>query len=168
GIVPGETTLEQARAKVEAVYNQLTGYAVSFNVSTHSESTLTAQIASMLEPQDRIQVSFHEGSSGKISIIFFQFDSDNRPNIADFFTMLGSPTHLSFATRIRNLSTILFDLSFFGQHCSIIIGGTYPRDQIDYTQQPHTLVFRQPTSCAGEEPRWQTWRGLRRIIVSFR
>src|SRR5262249_25516342 len=149
GIVPGVTTLEEARAKVEAVYGQSTGYTLSFTASAESDSTLTAQIASKLEPHNIIRVSFHKDKIGKIGLIYFQLDAEGRPNIADFFTTVGSPTHLSFALRIRNLSTILYDLSFFAQHCSVIIGGTYPRDRIDYMQQPHTLVFRQPSACIG-------------------
>jgi hypothetical protein len=168
GIVPNVTTVEEARTKIEAVYGQSTSHSLSFNAPTESNDTLTAVITSNKTRRDFVSISLHIDHAEKVRSIFFQFNSIESPNFGDFFVTIGPPARLTFGPKIQDATTIAYVLSFFDDSCSVVIGGSYLTDQIDWTRQPRTMIFSQPSLCGGEGEGWQPWHGFHRIYVSYR
>lgn len=110
GIVPGSTTLEEARQRIETINSPWSEYAVATENS--SSDILGFVLYKKAKPAEMLWVVLTARTNAVIDTISFLFPFDRKsatPSMADWHTLFGVPSHLEWSPQTREWKIIYGD-----------------------------------------------------------
>jgi hypothetical protein len=163
GIVPGKTTLTEAKARIIDVFGQ-SGYLITFKLIS-APGLAWINLERPADPVGILLITLTAQDNRIVDTITFDFSSiylRNRIHLADVINLLGSPSRVMlpvFPARGRQATgefALLYDHNLNGLMATALLS-----DPVDWGQEVQLLViYRRGQLPVGPFSQFQPWHGF--------
>jgi|GEM_PF-1516618 hypothetical protein len=163
GIIPGKTTLADAKAHIISVFGQ-SGYLLTFNLIS-APGLAWINVERPADPVGVLLITLTAQDNRIVDTITFDFSSvylRNRIRLADVINLLGSPSRVMlpvFPARGKQMTgefALLYDHDLNGLMATALLS-----DPVDWRQEVQLLVvYRRGQLPVGPFSQFQPWHGF--------
>lgn len=169
GIVPGQTTIEEARQRMNTVYGSPDEYVLSFDGGM-PRGLLWASLDNARESLGMIWITIDAQSDNIVDVIRFDFNSvyvEKLATFGEFHSLLGVPTRMVLsAGALGSVGTMMAMAYGDDQRGTLIFTLWNPR--FHWTQQVRTLVlYGEGQIPLARSEDLKTWRGFTKLERYF-
>lgn len=170
GIVPGKTTIEDARERINTVYGKPGEYTLTFDGAMPS-GLIWASLDHARESFGVVWITLDAQSDNVVDVIRFDFNSiyvEKLPTLGEFHQLLGAPSRMVLSAGAIGPMNATMAMAYGDDvQGTLIFTMWYPR--FHWTQQVRTLILYG----AGQLPlarstELKAWRGFTRVEGDFR